>query len=57
METKNLVPLDDRGTTPLDPKDVAAIVVVRKVLDWMAETGDYTYTHAFEATSVSYWSF
>jgi hypothetical protein len=57
MEMHNLVPLDDGGTTPLDPKDVAAIVVVRKVLDWMAETGDYTYTHAFEATGVSYWSF
>ena len=57
METKNLVPLDDGGTTPLDPKDVAAIVVVRKALDWMAETGEYTYTRAFEATGVNYWDF
>jgi len=27
----NLVPLDDGGTTPLDPKDVAAILLANPV--------------------------
>jgi hypothetical protein len=57
MKTKSIAPLNDEGIMPLDPKDAAALVVVRKVLDWMAETGDWTYTHAFEGTGVDYWNF
>ena len=34
METRNLVPLDDGGTSPLDPKDVAAIIVVYSSRGW-----------------------
>jgi hypothetical protein len=33
METKSIAPLNDEGITPLDPKDTAALVIVRRVLD------------------------
>jgi hypothetical protein len=46
MENRSLATLNDEGIIPLDPRDTAALVIVGKVLDWMAETGDWTYTHA-----------
>ena len=57
METQSLVPLDDRGVMPLEPKDAAALIIVGRVFDYMAETGDWNLTRAFRATGVSYWSF
>ena len=57
METKALVPLDDGGIIPLEPKDAATLIIVGRVFDWMAETGDWNLTRSFRETGVSYWSF
>jgi len=43
--------------TPLEPKDAAALIIVGRVFDRMAETGDWSMTRAFRATGVDYWSF